>query len=107
MVKPRIIVAGASGKTGRLVVTELVNAGYPVRAIVHREGGRSARLEAQGAEVRVSAEVRFAGPSMPLLNGPSDGLAPPPVPFSNELFVPQGFQRRDATRPVRGNPAGQ
>lgn len=54
MTKPRIIVTGATGKTGSLVVTELLNAGYPVRAIVHREDGRSARLKAQGAEVRVS-----------------------------------------------------
>jgi uncharacterized protein YbjT (DUF2867 family) len=54
MIKPKIIVTGATGKTGSLVVTELRNAGYPVRAIVHREDGRSARLKAQGADVRVS-----------------------------------------------------
>ncbi len=54
MIKPRIIVTGATGKTGSLVLSELLNAGYPVRAIVHREDGRSARLKAQGAEVRVS-----------------------------------------------------
>ncbi len=54
MIKPRIIVTGATGKTGSVVVKELLNAGYPVRAMVHREDGRSARLRAQGAEVRVS-----------------------------------------------------
>src|SRR5215469_4091739 len=54
MIKPRIIVTGATGKTGSVVVTELLNAGYPVRAMVHREDGRSARLKAQGAEVAVA-----------------------------------------------------
>jgi len=51
MTKPRIVVTGATGKTGRAVVTELLRAGYPVRALVHREDGRSARLAAQGAEI--------------------------------------------------------
>src|SRR6202035_5496884 len=54
MIKPRIIVTGATGKTGSVVVTELLKAGYPVRALVHREVGRSARLKAQGAEIAVA-----------------------------------------------------
>ena len=32
MIKPRILVTGGTGKTGSIVVTELLNAGYPVRA---------------------------------------------------------------------------
>jgi uncharacterized protein YbjT (DUF2867 family) len=54
MIKPRIIVTGATGKTGSVVVTELLKAGYPVRALVHGEDGRSAQLEAQGAEIAVA-----------------------------------------------------
>jgi NAD(P)H dehydrogenase (quinone) len=54
MIKPRIIVTGATGKTGSVVVAELLEAGYPVRAMVHREDLRSARLKAQGAEVAVA-----------------------------------------------------
>jgi uncharacterized protein YbjT (DUF2867 family) len=54
MIKPRIIVTGATGKTGSVVVTELLKARYPVRAIVRREDGRSARLKAQGAEVAIA-----------------------------------------------------
>jgi uncharacterized protein YbjT (DUF2867 family) len=54
MIKSRIIVTGATGKTGSVVVTELLKAGYPVRAIVRREDGRSARLKAQVAEVAVA-----------------------------------------------------
>ena len=54
MTSPRIIVTGATGKTGGVVVTELLKAGYPVRAMVRREDGRSARLKAQGAEIAVA-----------------------------------------------------
>src|SRR5215831_9174245 len=54
MIKPRIIVTGATGKTGSVVVSELLKAGYPVRALVHKEDGRSARLKAQGAELAVA-----------------------------------------------------
>lgn len=54
MTKPRIIVTGATGKTGSVVVTELLKAGYPVRALVHLEDDRSARLRAQGAEIAVA-----------------------------------------------------
>src|SRR6202049_5154603 len=54
MLKPRILVTGATGKTGSVVVAELLQAGYPVRAMVHREDGRSARLKSQGAEIAVA-----------------------------------------------------
>ena len=54
MIKPRIIVTGATGKTGSVVVSELLKAGYRVRAMVHREDARSARLQAYGAEIAVA-----------------------------------------------------
>jgi len=54
MLKPRILVTGPTGKTGSVVVAELLKAGYPVRALVRREDGRSARLKAQGAEIAVA-----------------------------------------------------
>jgi uncharacterized protein YbjT (DUF2867 family) len=54
MIKPRILVTGATGRTGSIVVSELLKAGYPVRALVRKEDGRSARLKAQGAEVAVA-----------------------------------------------------
>lgn len=53
--KPRIIVTGATGKTGSAVVSELLKAGYRVRAMVHREDIRSARLQASGAEIAVAS----------------------------------------------------
>ena len=54
MLKPRILVTGATGKTGSVVVAELLRLGYPVRAMVHREDDRSARLAGQGAEIAVA-----------------------------------------------------
>jgi NAD(P)H dehydrogenase (quinone) len=54
MIKPRIIVTGATGKTGRVVATELLKAGYRVRAMVRRDDERSAQLKAQGAEIAVA-----------------------------------------------------
>jgi NAD(P)H dehydrogenase (quinone) len=54
MLKPKILVTGATGKTGSLVVAELLKAGYPVRAMVHREDARSGRLKAQEVEIAVA-----------------------------------------------------
>jgi nucleoside-diphosphate-sugar epimerase len=36
MIKPRIIVTGATGRTGSVVVSELLKAGYRVRAMAHQ-----------------------------------------------------------------------
>lgn len=49
--KPLVLVTGATGKTGAPVVEQLLERGYPVRALVHRNDERSERLEALGAEV--------------------------------------------------------
>ena len=53
MLKPRVLVTGAAGRTGTPVVTELLAAGYPVRAFVRRRDARAAALEAAGAELFV------------------------------------------------------
>jgi NAD(P)H dehydrogenase (quinone) len=50
MIKPRIIVTGPTGKTGSVVVTELLKAGYPVRALVHREEPQRATEGAGGRD---------------------------------------------------------
>lgn len=49
--KPQMLVTGATGKTGAPVVQQLLEKGYPVRALVHREDARSARLRELGAAV--------------------------------------------------------
>jgi nucleoside-diphosphate-sugar epimerase len=47
---PKILVTGATGRTGRAVVDELLAKGVPVRAMVHSKDARSSALEGNGAE---------------------------------------------------------
>lgn len=51
MTKPKILVTGATGKTGRAVVAQLREKGWPVRAVVRTHDARSERLESLGAEM--------------------------------------------------------
>jgi len=51
--KPLILVTGAAGKTGAAVVEQMLERGFPVRAIVRRSDDRASRLESLGAEVVV------------------------------------------------------
>lgn len=53
MSNPLILVTGAAGKTGVPVVHQLIERGFPVRALVRRLDDRAARLEQLGAEVVV------------------------------------------------------
>lgn len=54
MTKPRILVTGATGKTGSAVVAQLLALDYPVRALVRGRDARSTRLERLGAQVVVA-----------------------------------------------------
>src|SRR5215469_6181454 len=54
MKQPKILVTGATGRTGRAVVDELLAKGVPVRALVHSKDARSAALERKGAETVVA-----------------------------------------------------
>jgi len=54
MTHPRILVTGATGRTGAAVLAELLKAGYPVRALVRREDARAAALRARGVETYVT-----------------------------------------------------
>jgi len=49
--KPLILVTGATGKTGTPVIEQLLERGYPIRALVHSFDERSERLQNLGAEV--------------------------------------------------------
>ncbi len=51
---PKILVTGATGKTGSAVVEQMLDRGFPVRALVRRSDERSERLESIGAEVVVA-----------------------------------------------------
>lgn len=54
MKQPKILVTGATGKTGRAVVDELLAKGVPVRAVVRSKDAPSAALERAGAETVVA-----------------------------------------------------
>ena len=54
MSKSLILVTGATGKTGRAVVRQLLDIGYPVRATVRKHDERAAKLKSLGAEVVVA-----------------------------------------------------
>ena len=54
MIKPKILVTGATGKTGSEVVSELLKHDWHVRAMVSREDQRSERLRKMGAEIAVA-----------------------------------------------------
>jgi uncharacterized protein YbjT (DUF2867 family) len=54
MIKPKILVTGATGKTGGAVVTELLAKDWPVRAAVRVQDARSDLLQRRGAEVVVA-----------------------------------------------------
>lgn len=51
MKKPLVLVTAAAGHTGTPTVLQLLQKGYPVRALVRRLDGRAERLRAAGAEV--------------------------------------------------------
>ncbi len=53
MSKPLILVTAAAGKTGARIVEQLVDRGFPVRALVRVLDERATRLEALGAQVVV------------------------------------------------------
>lgn len=54
MSHPKILVTGATGKTGGSVVAELREKGWPVRAVAHKRDARSERLERLGAETVIA-----------------------------------------------------
>lgn len=55
MQKPRILVTGATGKTGTPTTLLLIEKGYPVRAFVHKQDHRSEALKRAGAEIFVGS----------------------------------------------------
>ena len=48
MSNPKILVMGATGKTGGQVVAQLLERGFPVRALVRGRDERSERFERLG-----------------------------------------------------------
>jgi len=55
MLKPTILVTGATGKTGGATIAQLMAMGYPVRALVHRADARSEALKQRGAQIAIGS----------------------------------------------------
>lgn len=54
--KGKILITGATGKTGSAAINDLLQRNLPVRALVHTIDERSEKLRAQGVEI-VSGEL--------------------------------------------------
>jgi NAD(P)H dehydrogenase (quinone) len=81
MINPKILVTGASGKTGGAVVTQLLAKGWPVRAVVRVRDARSDLLQRRGAEVMV-ADIFDPGQLMDAMRGVQRAYYCPPYhPF--------------------------
>jgi NAD(P)H dehydrogenase (quinone) len=55
MLKPKMLVTGATGKTGGATIRQLLAMGYPVRALVRQVDHRSERLRSAGADIVVGS----------------------------------------------------
>ena len=81
MINPKILVTGATGKTGGAVVTELLAKGWPVRAAVRVRDARSDLLQRRGAEI-VVADIFDPGQLMDAMRGVQRAYYCPPYhPF--------------------------
>ncbi len=78
MSKPTILVSGATGRTGAVVVAELLKSGCSVRALVRTEDGRSRALRARGVEIAV-ADMSDPEPIAEALKGVHRAYYLPPV----------------------------
>ncbi len=75
MLKPKILVTSATGKTGSAAVRQLLEKEYPVRAFVHRQDHRAEALKKAGAEVFVGDMLDLRD----LRQALTDGLGNPPA----------------------------
>jgi len=81
MINPKILVTGATGNTGKAVVTQLLAKGWPVRAAVRVRDARSDLLQRQGAEV-VMADIFDPGQLTNAMRGVQRAYYCPPYhPF--------------------------
>jgi uncharacterized protein YbjT (DUF2867 family) len=55
----KVLITGATGKSGSAAIDELLEMGYPVRALVHSHDERSEKLAAKGAEVVVGDLLNY------------------------------------------------
>ena len=96
MLKPKILVTGATGKTGAAVAAQLLAKGYPVRAAVRTLDDRSAALARLGAEV-VVADLFDPDQLLAALRGTQRAYFLPPIhPYSLQSAVAFAVAAREA-----------
>lgn len=78
MNRPKILVTGATGKTGAAVVAQLREKDWPVRAVVHRRDARSERLERLGAEI-ILADLYDPDQLLDAMRGTARAYYCPPI----------------------------
>jgi NAD(P)H dehydrogenase (quinone) len=78
MPKPKILVTGATGKTGRPTVLGLLAKGFPVRAMVRTLDSRAKRLAEHGADVVVGSLESYRDLAT-AMNGVSRAYFCPPL----------------------------
>jgi len=94
MTNPKILVTGATGRTGGAVVTQLLAKGRPVRAAVRIPDARSDRLQSLGAEV-VVADIFDPGQLTDAMRGVQRAYYCPPYhPFVIQLGSIAGLEWR-------------
>ena len=96
MTQPKILVTGATGKTGAAVVAQLRAKDWPVRAVVRSKDGRSDRLERLGAEVVVADLFDIAQTTQAMHGVARAYVCPPFRPFMTEAAVTVAVAARQA-----------
>src|SRR5246127_3446567 len=97
MTNPKILVTGATGRTGGAVVTQLFAKGWPVRAAVRVRDARSDLLQSRGAEV-VVADIFDPGQLTDAMRGVQRAyFCPPYHPF----VIQSAVAFADAARETR------
>lgn len=96
MLKPTILVTNATGKTGFATVCQLLEVGYPIRALVRRRNSRAIALEQSGAELFIGDLSNTADLNRAMLGVQRAYLCIPPAP--NVLFqsIPFAVAAADA-----------
>ena len=84
MSKPKILVTTAAGKTGFATAMQLLKAGYPIRAFVHRRNSHAIQLEKAGAELFIGDMANIADLNQALRGVQRSYFCAPPAP--NILF---------------------
>lgn len=96
MRKPKVLVTGATGKTGGAVLAELLARNWPVRAMVRVRDARAQALERRGAEV-VVADIFDPDQLVDAMRGTQRAYYLPPIhPYALQSAVAFAVAARDS-----------